>query len=161
PPCHRWANRHAGRDEYADLLTPARSRLEATGRPWIIENVPGAPLRADFRITGDMVGLPLIKRARWFETNWYDSIAMVARVPVDGPVITVTGHGTTSGNRETWGRNIRVAEMRAAMGIDWMNRDELSQAIPPAYSEYIGTQLLRALADRATKGNAPAGTPGR
>ncbi len=44
--------------------------------------------------------------------------------------LTVTGHGTTSGNRATWGRNIRVAEMREAMGINWMNRDELSQAIP-------------------------------
>ncbi len=161
PPCQHYSAGTPDKSKHPDLLGAVRCLLEAADGLWIIENVPGAPMRADFRITGDMVGLPLIKRARWFETNWYDSIAMVAHVPVTGPVITVTGHGTTSGNRETWGRNIRVAEMRAAMGIEWMNRDELSQAIPPAYSEYIGRHLLRALADRATKGSAPAGRPGR
>ncbi len=146
PPCQHYSYGTPDKSKHPDLIGPVRDILVATRQPWTIENVPGAPVRADFCITGDMVGLPLIKRARWFETNWYDSIAMLARVPVNGPVITVTGHGTTSGNRVTWGRNIRVSEMRVAMGIDWMNRDELSQAIPPAYSEYIGRELMRVLA---------------
>ena len=102
-------------------------------------------MRADFCITGDMVNLPLIKRERWFETNWWDDLLLTSKCEVNGPVITVTGHGTTSGNRQTWGRNIRVKEMRYAMDIQWMNRGELSQAIPPAYTEFIGKQLIKAV----------------
>lgn len=145
PPCQRWSTGSHHRDFYPDLLTPIRERFQETNNPYVIENVPGAPLRADFTITGDIVGLTLIKRRRLFETNWFNSIAWALKYPSSGPVITVTGHGTTSGNRASWGRNIRTAEMRVAMGIDWMNRDELSQAIPPAYTEYIGKHLLRYL----------------
>lgn len=142
PPCQRWSTGTQRRDFYPDLLTPIRERLKGADKPYVIENVPGAPLRADFTITGDIVGLTLIKRRRLFETNWFNAIAWAIKHPCSGPVITVTGHGTTSGNRLSWGRNIRTAEMRVAMGIDWMNRDELSQAIPPAYTEYIGKYLM-------------------
>ncbi len=147
PPCQFFskATPEKARKNHPDLIEPTRARLAATGSPWIIENVVGAPIRADIRLTGDMVGLPLIKRERWFETNWFDSIAMTVRTPRKGLVITVAGHGTPSWSRKSWGRNIRIEEKRAAMGIDWMNRDELSQAIPPAYSEYIGLQLMKVL----------------
>jgi len=62
-----------------------------------------------------------------------------------GNTITVTGHGTTSGNRDTLGRNVPIRERREAMRIDWTNRDELSEAIPPAYTELIGRHLLEHL----------------
>jgi DNA (cytosine-5)-methyltransferase 1 len=125
------------------LIPLTRSGLEAFSKPYVIENVPQAPIRADIVLEGGLVGLPLIKRRRHFETNWTFSLRQDAFY--QGPVITVTGHGTTSGNRATWGRNIRVSEMREAMGIDWMNRAELSLAIPPAYCEFIGKQLMRVL----------------
>jgi len=146
PPCQRWCVGSHGRNNYPDLLTPTKKRLEHIGniydKPFVIENVPKSPIRADFKLRGDMVGLTLIKRERWFEVNFFDSINMPVCYERTGPVITVTGHGTTSGNRQSWKRNIKTQEMREAMGIDWMNRDELSQAIPPAYTEYIGKYLM-------------------
>ncbi len=147
PPCQRYSRGTPDRSKHPDLIAATRRILELTGKLWIIENVPGAPIRADFRLTGDMVHLPLIKRERWFETNWWDSLCLVSKCEVSGPVITVTGHGTTSGNRRTWGRNIRVSEMREAMNIQWMNRDELSESIPPAYTEYIGKYLVKVVMD--------------
>jgi DNA (cytosine-5)-methyltransferase 1 len=144
PPCQRYSVGTPDRSKHPDLIPQTRAALQKNGRPWVIENVLHAPMRGDIRLCGCMVGLPKIKRVRNFETSWR---AFVILPPChhDGPVITVTGHGTTSGNRETWGRNIRVWEMREAMGIDWMNRDELSLAIPPNYTEFIGRQLMQYL----------------
>jgi hypothetical protein len=59
-----------------------------------------------------------------------------------GPVVSVVGHGTPSWVRQQLGYNPTIHQYRAAMGINWMNRDELSEAIPPAYTEFIGGQLL-------------------
>jgi DNA (cytosine-5)-methyltransferase 1 len=117
--------------------------LDQTGLPWVIENVPGAPMRADFKICGCQVGLEL-RRERWFETSWQGyQLASPHHHP--HPVPSVVGHGTPSWVREQLGYNPTIADYRACMGIDWMNRDELSQAIPPAYTEYIGAQLLDAM----------------
>lgn len=60
----------------------------------------------------------------------------------DKPTISVVGHGATKATRTRLGRNPKIAEKRAAMGIDWMNRDELSEAIPPVYTELVGNYLL-------------------
>jgi DNA (cytosine-5)-methyltransferase 1 len=147
PPCQAFSvaaqgQRNSGK-EYPDLLAPTRELLEATGRPWVIENVPGAPMRADFKICGCQVGLEL-RRERWFETSWHGyQLATTHHHPY--PVPSVVGHGTPSWVRKQLGYNPTIEHYRAAMGIDWMNRDELSQAIPPAYTEYIGAQLLDAL----------------
>ena len=127
------------------MLGATRARLERQSAPWVIENVPGAPLRADFDLCGCMFGLRLpgmqLVRRRWFETSWRH---FEMRPPCHhvGPAISVTGHGTTSYARDKIGRNPTIAEYRALMAIDWMNRDELSQAIPPPYTEHIGHQLL-------------------
>lgn len=145
PPCQCYSHGTPHKGNHWDSVPPTRQALERSGKLWIIENVPGSPVRPDFRITGDMVGLPLIRRERWFETNWLDRLILMSRIERSGPVITVTGHGTTSGNRATWGRNITVAEMRQAMGIDWMNQDELSQAIPPTYTAIVGGELMRVI----------------
>lgn len=158
PPCQAFSvaaqsRRNAGH-EYPDLLGPTRELLEATGLPWVIENVPGAPMRIDFKLCGCMFGLEL-RRERWFETSW-QGFALRPACTHFGPVPSVTGHGTPSWVRKQLGYNPTIAHYRAAMGIDWMNRDELSQAIPPAYTEFIGAQLLAYV-----NATAPAPTPTR
>jgi DNA (cytosine-5)-methyltransferase 1 len=145
PPCQAYtqaalSQRNAGK-EYPDLLGPTRDLLEQTGLPWVIENVPGAPMRCDIRICGCQMGLPL-RRVRWFETSW-GAFDMAHPCHHKGPVVSVVGHGTPSWVREQLGYNPTIADYRAAMGIDWMNRNELSEAIPPAYTELVGAQLLQ------------------
>lgn len=147
PPCQAYtksalSQRNDGKS-YPDLLVETRALLEATGKPWVIENVPGAPMRADYILCGCLVGLEL-RRERWFETSWH-GFAMSHPHVHDHAVVSVVGHGTPSWVREQLGRNPTIADYRAAMGIDWMNRNELSQAIPPAYTEWIGQRLLEAL----------------
>lgn len=134
--------RNQGKD-YPDLLAPTRALLEATGRLWVIENVPGAPMRVDFRLCGCQFGLAL-RRERWFETSW-QGFALLPSCCHLGPVVSVVGHGTPSWVRQKLGYNPTIHDYRAAMGIDWMNREELSQAIPPAYTEWVGMQMLQAL----------------
>ena len=97
-------------------------------------------MRADFKICGCQVGLRL-RRERWFETSW-NAFVMMPPHHHDGPVVSVVGHGTPSWVRDQLGYNPTIADYRAAMGIDWMNREELSQAIPPAYTELVGAHLM-------------------
>lgn len=117
------------------------------GLPWVIENVVGAPLREPALLCGRMFGLPLI-RHRLFESSvmlWPlpghpRHIGLVGR----GEAVTVAGHGGDNAK----GHGGR-AHKRAAMGIDWMDDAELNEAIPPAYTEWIGAQLLRAVVSAA------------
>lgn len=147
PPCQAYSvapqtQRNHG-VPYPDLLATTRDGLERIGVPWIIENVPGAPMRSDFIICGCRVGLPL-RRVRYFETSWH-GFDLMPPCHHTGPVVSVVGRGTPSWVREQLGYNPTIHDYRAAMGIDWMNRNELSQAIPPAYTEYIGRQLFTTL----------------
>ena len=138
PPCQVFSvATQRARNDHDDLLTPIRELLLCTGLPWIIENVPGAPMRADYKLCGCMFGLGRLQRQRWFETSWH---AFDMRAPCyhPEPAITVTTKGQPN-------RTGFAPEARAAMGIDWMNERELGLAIPPAYTEYIGLQLLDAL----------------
>ena len=144
PPCQAFsiATRMQGNPaDHPDLLTPTRERLRQSRVPWVIENVQGAPLRTDFKLCGCMFGLG-VRRERWFETSWW---AYDLRQPCHHPepVIGVYGY---SGPRPGSGRiSGRLATWSKAMGIDWMEVLELAQAIPPAYTEYIGRQLIEAL----------------
>ena len=148
PPCqdHVRTPGPAAKHGTGWMLAATRDRLEATGRPWMIENVPGAPMRADYKLCACMFGLPRLKRERWFETSWH---GFELRAPCQHPErsISVTGTGTPTGTWKIYG-SVPVAEMRAIMGIPWMSRAELSQAIPPAYTEYIGRALLEHLVER-------------
>ncbi len=143
PPCQRYSwssakHRNAGK-EYPDLLGPTRAVLESLGKPWVIENVTGAPVDGGIVLCGKMFGLR-VYRHRHFEASFLlmqpphpkhtARCAGVGCVPKDGEYITVAGH---------YGRQATAA---AAMGIGWMTRAGLSQAIPPAYTEYVGRQLL-------------------
>jgi DNA (cytosine-5)-methyltransferase 1 len=144
------------------MLDAVRQRLITQPKPWVIENVPGADMRPDFVICGCQVGLDL-RRVRLFET----SFGRGGGLPPHNhpyPVLCVTGSGTPTWVlrkwRERFSTNPTIADYRRAMGIDWMNRQELSQAVPPAYTEHVGGFLLahlettrnrRALMDRMTQ----------
>lgn len=146
PPCQAYsastlAHRRAGK-EYVDLLAPVRARLKAHGAPYVIENVVGAPMRGHTILCGTMFGLPLL-RHRLFETSFPIS-SLLPPCQHKGDEIPVYGHGSPSWNRARHVRHL-IAEKRTAMGIDWLNRDELSQAIPPAYSEWLARQWLASL----------------
>ncbi len=143
PPCQAFSvATQQTRDQHDDLLTPTRELLNCTGLPWVIENVPGAPMRADYRLCGCMFGLGRLQRQRWFETSWH---AFDLRPPCHHPepAITITTKGQPN-------RTGYAAEAAEAMGIDWMNMRERGLAIPPAYTEYIGGQLIEHLAVAAT-----------
>jgi DNA (cytosine-5)-methyltransferase 1 len=137
PPCQAYtqAQRLQG-NKHPDLIAPTREVLKATGLPYVIENVPGSPLLNPVQVCGRGLGLT-VKRHRLFESN-----VPLMGVPCQGhdDYITVFGHSVERrGNKRV---PLTVAAGREAMGIDWMNRDELSESIPPAYCEFIGQQLL-------------------
>ena len=144
PPCQaysRLAAMHPER-EYPELIEPARALLCALGVPYVIENVEGAPLHSPLMLCGSMFGLGVergyLRRHRLFECS-FPTMGMSCQHR--GRAVGVYGHGGCSGKH----RMLYAPEARAAMGIDWMNRDQLTQAIPPAYTEYVGGWLMRGL----------------
>ncbi len=108
--------------------------------PFVIENTPSAPLRVDLLLCGSMFGLEVI-RHRIFEMSFGVCVLTPMCRHSEDP-ITVCGHGTPSWIRARRGKNFTQQEKRDAMGIQWMNRGELAESIPPAYSEFIGKQAL-------------------
>jgi len=148
PPCHDHILRKpAAADGTGWMLAAIRQRFETTGRPWVIENVPGAPMRADYTLCGCMFGLA-VRRERWFETSWH---AFTLRPPCDHhrPAVSVYGHGGKRSHMRggDLGAYVDLAETRTAMGIAWMTARELSQAIPPAYTQLIGAELYALVRD--------------
>ena len=153
PPCQRYsrANRGLGNTtDYPDLVGIVRDQLIETGKTYVIENVPGAPLMQPITLCGSMFGLRTsagwLRRHRWFELPFV-VLAPPCQHP-KGMSIGVYGHGTNKYHRQKLGRNIRKLEQCEAMGIDWMTRNELTQAIPPAYTEWLGYQILERIANR-------------
>jgi DNA (cytosine-5)-methyltransferase 1 len=153
PPCQRWTraqNAIDNADAHPDLIAPLRPLLEAAGVPYVIENVVGAPLVEPMTLCGTSFGLRAegfeVRRHRLFESN----------VPLWGlpcahelPAMPVFGHSAGRDFRRKHGRDIGADTKRAGMGIDWMSRDEVSEAIPPAFTEFVGGQLVEQLARRA------------
>ena len=148
PPCQAFTRAGSLRTEtrsHPDLIDPLRILLIQSWLPYVIENVPGAPLEHPVLVCntafGNDIGLDWeLQRHRLFESN---VTLRSAQCRHSGkPAISVVGHGATKATRERLGRNPSIAEKRLAMGIDWCNRDELSEAIPPAYTEFIGSQLI-------------------
>jgi DNA (cytosine-5)-methyltransferase 1 len=124
----------------AGLLADTRVMLIQTARPWVIENVPGSPMRADYKLCGCMFGLPGLRRERWFETSWRGYELRTTCSHTDH-TITVAGHAGGSSARDGIQGCGNTAAWKRAMGIDWMTGKELAQAIPPAYTRYIGEQF--------------------
>lgn len=151
PPCQAHsALRHLQPDKsYECYLDRTREVLAALSCPWVIENVPGAPLRNPIMLCGSAFGLR-VRRHRLFESN-VPLRGTECRHSEQGRPIDVSGTGGRRINRrpDDHGGNTHkprnIREARSAMGMDWMRRYELSQAIPPAYTEYIGRQLIAQL----------------
>lgn len=171
PPCQCYSvTKHLSNGNHPDLVGPVRELLLATGKPYVIENVVGAPLIYPVRLCGSSFGLDL-RRHRLFESN----MALVGKACCHGwqtarfahkntrpgraerlsSVVQVCGGGNSK--RSTSLRSVvtgdghdeagsGVAEWRRAMEIDWMTRDELAQAIPPAYTHFLGKQIAAILA---------------
>jgi DNA (cytosine-5)-methyltransferase 1 len=144
PPCQAYSRARVlhGR-EHPDLVPAVRAALERTGKPYVIENVPGAPLIHPVLLCGLHFGLKVF-RHRLFETDgWLLSMPHVPhgdrRIGRDG-FCCPAGHGE-SGRVRVPADHRCMQCWRAAMGIDWMTRAELAQAIPPAYTQWIGEQL--------------------
>jgi len=154
PPCQHYSTATGpGRDKHPDLVGPVRELLESTGLPYVIENVPQAPLQEPIILCGSAFGLR-VRRHRAFESNF----------PIDDPghfhaeqgrPVGVYGQhpdrkqhlrpdGTQRGTKAT-----SLGHGRRAMGIDWMEWTDLVEAIPPAYTEYIGRQLIEHLQEEA------------
>jgi DNA (cytosine-5)-methyltransferase 1 len=147
PPCQAYstatrAQRNAGK-RYPAFIDGVRLILAAAGAPYAIENVVGAPLCCPTLLCGTMFGLRLL-RHRLFETSFVIG-ELLHPCSHRGNEIGVYGGGTTSWHRRRFGRNVRDSEKRTAMGIDWMSREELSQAIPPVYAQFIGRAALAAM----------------
>ena len=149
PPCQVHSitaslHRHRVR-KHLDLIAPVRARLAASGAPYVIENVMGAPLLNPIMLCGTMFGLR-VYRHRLFETSFFllapphgkhtqGSTGSHRGYSRDNPMVCVAGH------------NFKKEEGEEAMGIDWMtNRAQLAQAIPPAYSEFLGRAALAHMA---------------
>lgn len=150
PPCQAFsitgnlARGQGNKASAVDLLTPSRPLLEATGLPYVIENVAGAPLVDPLQLCGSTFGLG-VRRHRLFESNVYLAGAGPCRHQEQGRPVGV--YGSPNDDIPQGGRTARnVAEAQAAMGIDWMPRwAELKESVPPAFTEHIGRQLLAAL----------------
>lgn len=143
PPCqaHTKAKKLQG-NKHECFIERIRARFIASGKPWCIENVVGAPLQNPIMLCGEMFGLKTY-RHRLFECSFpivapkhpihpKQQIKM-GRPVKDGDYIQVVGHFSN------------VPYARKAMGIDWLGQNELREAIPPAYSKYIAEQYQAAL----------------
>lgn len=142
PPCQRFSAMSACRpglgETYPDLIAATRGLLDLTGLPYVMENVPGAPLRRDLMLCGHMFGRALY-RHRIFESNvflWQPEhpkhVTPGGRAGhwKPGEIISVSGNCSP------------VALAREVMEIDWTNRRELAESIPPYYTAHIGAQVL-------------------
>jgi DNA (cytosine-5)-methyltransferase 1 len=148
PPCQAYSRtKSLHSNKHPDLLAETRELLIASGKPYVIENVLGAPMHNPHTLCGAMFDGLLVYRHRLFETSFpYTPPSHPQHVapqnemgeqPRPGEFIHVVGNF------------IDVEAGKAAMGIDWMSRDELVLAIPPAYTEDIGRQLIEHLRGEA------------
>lgn len=152
PPCQAYSrtaklvDAQHGPKERADLVEPVRARLKAWGGPYIIENVEGAPLDNPARLCGSSFGL-LCQRHRLFESNFLlmDLPCEHWRQSYDKPALhRLTGRSRVVGCYGNGrGKGDNVALWKKALGIDWMTRKEMAQAIPPAYSQFLAEQIVR------------------
>lgn len=150
PPCQGYSvaqHIHSNGHEYPKLIEPLRALLLEIDKPYVIENVPGAPLINHVLLCGLMFNLKVF-RHRLFECSpWILSPMHLShrelRIGVDG-YCCVAGHGD-SGNGFIDKYHRTKAAWEIAMDIDWMTKHELTQAIPPAYTEYMGRLMIAAI----------------
>lgn len=147
PPCQKYTRAQRIQDnDHPDLIMPVRRRLIESGVPYAIENVVGAPLLHPIELCGAMFPGLFVYRHRLFECSFpveqpthpphHAPLCKMGRPVKDGEFMHVVGNFSD------------VDRARTAMGISWMPRDKLREAIPPAYAEYIGRIALLHIASR-------------
>lgn len=146
PPCQAYSTATRDRSRHPDLVGQVRDLLNAAGVPYIIENVPQAPLRDPVMLCGSSFGLR-VRRHRAFEST-HPLTSPGCRHREAGPVVGVYGDhpdrreyrrpdGSRRGAKAT-----SLEDAQDAMGIGWMSWGDLAEAIPPAYTEYLGGQAI-------------------
>lgn len=159
PPCQSYsdlAKRNGNGHMWPRLVEPTRELLQSLGVPYIIENVEGAPLLDPVVLCGTMFPGLRVLRHRLFESN----IELTA--PAHGKHPLVFTHDkrkahygkldqNTSFVQVTGGGNSSIANAKDALGIDWMNKHELNESIPPVYTEYLAQELMRAVEREAQR----------
>ena len=158
PPCQTFSRTKTLHDnEHPDLIEPTRQALVASGKPFVIENVVGAPLIDPIKLSGqhfnmtaaDVDGVPLkLVRHRLFESNV--DLAVPDEFHANKHIQTASIYGAGGGwtpkhrdNPDRRGGYIPHTDVvERLLGIDWMTKHELSQSIPPKFTEFIGRQLL-------------------
>lgn len=145
PPCQRWAVGRQ-RNDHPDWITPTRNLLLRCEIPFVIENVPSAPLRRDLMLCGSMFGMQ-VQRHRHFELEGFGvNQPECSHVWTHGRPHTVTGHA--DGPNGMWNNPhhlgfANLAHAQELMGMPWTKTiREVTEAIPPAYTKYIGEQFL-------------------
>ena len=161
PPCQTFSRtKTLHSNEHPDLIKPTRDALVASGKPWVIENVVGAPLIDPIKLSGqhfnmtapDVDGVPLkLVRHRLFESN------ILLRVPdsfhanrhIQTASIYGAGGGWTPRHRDNPDRRggyiPHTDVIKKLLGIDWMTKHEMSQSIPPVFTEWVGGQIIEYL----------------
>jgi len=144
PPCQTHSitqhlrNAQGKSTDKVDLIPQTREALIATGKPYIIENVPGAPLINPVQVCGSAFGLK-VRRHRRFESN-VKLVGTICKHKEQGRPVGV--YGSMKDEIPKGGKTATsIEEARTAMGIDWMLWGELVEAIPPLYTMFLGQQL--------------------
>jgi DNA (cytosine-5)-methyltransferase 1 len=135
---------------HADLIPETRELLIKSGKPYIIENVVGAPLINPISLSGTQFKNLYTQRKRLFESNIKlnepEDVPIKKKTPPagwgfgDDGFISICGSGGVQGMNS---KQISLYWGFALGGIDWMARDELAEAIPPAYTEFLGKQIIK------------------
>jgi DNA (cytosine-5)-methyltransferase 1 len=145
PPCQRFAGTYQDHSRHPDLLTPVRELLKRTGMPYVIENIATAPMPDSILLCGATFDLPLIRHRR-FEIH-PDPVLAPSLCPQSSHGRGVQHKGRYAYGRKTWQPNWRKHVLPVVW--PWMTVEESGQAIPPAYTEWIGARLLEHLAEVA------------
>lgn len=144
PPCRAYTGaRHSAPRRYLhpDLVGPVRDALIRTGRPYVIENVPGAPLEDPVLLCGAMYGLETY-RHRLFEASW-DLGATAPSHPVHRARTARMGRRAGQGEFHSFVGNFPGLDVaREVMGMGWANQDGIRQAVPPVYTRWVGLSLM-------------------
>lgn len=145
PPCQFYSVASFMYDRgYPDLVEDTRRLLIESGRAYIIENVPGAPLLDPITVCGSGLGMTRIRRHRLFESN-FPLVGTGCNHDILIEPLSVAGHNESHYKYATRVLPHNLYARRQAMGINWMNRYEITQAIPPAYTEFLGRQFLEGI----------------
>lgn len=148
PPCQRWSTATPNKRIHPDLLRPIRNKLKQQSIPYVIENVVGAPMKDPLMLCGTLFPELRVLRHRLFECSF--DVPQPYLDCENHPKVFSTDKRRDNSNLDEWkdyvsvygGNHASLDACKDAMGINWMTREELSQAIPPPYTEYIGKYFI-------------------